>query len=401
MAGYVRHASRRPGRRLAIHDTHVAYHDMVRRRTIALVYSFALGYCRGTLRGICAHAAARPDWELVPVAPERARADLRRLRPDAILAHLFDRELARAILRLGVPVVSTCGLWGRIEVPRVLADDRAVGRLAAEHLLERGLRSFAAVGHRGQEASLRRVAGLRAALAERGLDAATWWAPPTRAFDPHGIVPQVDARTVAALARLPRPLGIACANDIIARQLLDRLRAAGIAVPEDMAVLGVDDDDLLCRLTRPPLSSIRLDAEGIGRRAAELLGAWLDHGRRPPAETLLPPRQAVARRSTALEADLDPALATALAAGPQHINRLAALAQVSRRTLERRARRQLGRGLAAELRRRRLERAKLLLRDGELAIGAVARRCGFRDHAELSRTFRRETGMTPGAWRAG
>lgn len=374
---------------------------MAPQRTIALVYSFSLGYCRATLRGISAAAAAHPGWRLVPVAPERARADLRRLRPDAILAHLFDRDLARAVLRMDVPVVSTCGLWGRIEVPRVLADDLAVGRLAAEHLLERGPRSFAAVGHRGQEASLRRIAGLRAALAERGLDAATWWVPPTRAFDPHAIAPMVDARCVAFLASLPRPLGVACANDIIARQLLDLLHAAGIAVPEDMAVLGVDDDDLLCRLAQPALSSVRLDAEGIGRRAAELLADWLEHGRRPPVETLLPPRQVVARHSTALEAGIDPALATALEAGPQHINRLAALAQISRRTLERRARRQLGRGIAAELRRRRLEQAKLLLQEGGPAIGEVARRCGFRDQAELSRTFRRETGMTPTAWRAG
>lgn len=374
---------------------------MARQRTIALVFSFSLGYCRATLHGISAAAAAHPGWRLVPVAPERARADLRHLRPDAILAHLFDRDLARAILRMGVPVVSTCGLWGRIEVPRVLADDLAVGRLAAEHLLGRGLRSFAAIGHRGQEASLRRTAGLQAALAANGLRAATWWVPPTRAFDPHGIAPQADARTVAFLAALPRPLGVACANDIIARQLLDLLHADGIAVPEDMAVLGVDDDDLLCRLARPALSSVRLDAEGIGRRAAELLADWLEHGRRPPVETLLAPRQVMARRSTALEAGIDPALATALAAGPQHINRLAALAQVSRRTLERRARRQLGRGIAAELRRRRLEQAKLLLQDRGLAISEVARRCGFRDQAELARTFRRETGMSPTSWRAG
>lgn len=372
---------------------------MASRRTIALVYSFSLGYCRGTLRGITAFAADRPDWELVPVAPERSTRELRRLRPDGIIAHLFDRELARNLGRLGVPLISTCGLISTAGVPRVLADDLAVGRLAAVHLLERGLRSFASVGHRAQEASQRRALGFRGALAERGLDARAWWVPASRVFDPHGIAPQVDAAAVSFLAALPRPLGVACANDVIARQLLERLHSARIAVPEAMAVTGVDDDDLLCRLTRPSLSSIRLDAEGIGHAAAELLAAWLDAGRRPPPETLLPPRLVVARRSTDLAAGLDPALATALAAGPQHINRLAALAAVSRRTLERRARRHLGRGIAAELRRRRLAQAQAMLSDTGLTVAAVAQRCGFASNAELTRVFRRELGTTPTAWR--
>lgn len=374
---------------------------MTRRRTVALVYSFSLGYCRATLRGITAWAGARQDWDLVPVAPDRSARELRRLRPDGVIAHLFDRDLARGITRLGVPVISTCGLISNPGVPRVLADDLAVGRRAAEHLLDRGLRSFAWVGHRTQEASQRRAAGFRAALAARGLDAPRWAAPAARVFDPHGIAPQVDAATVAFLARLPRPLGVACANDIIARQLLELLHGAGIAVPEEVAVLGVDDDDLLCRLARPPLSSVRLDAEAIGRRAAELLAEWLDHGRRPPEETLLAPRQVVARRSTDLQAGLDPALATALAAGPQHINRLAALAAVSRRTLERRARRHLGRGIAAELRRRRIGLAQELLGGTTLPVAEVARRTGFRDNAELTRAFRRELGVTPSRWRAG
>lgn len=373
---------------------------MPHRRTIALVYSFSLGYCRATLRGITSWAAARPDWDLVPVAPDRSARELRRLRPDGVIAHLFDRDLARSIVRLGVPVISTCGLLSTAGVPRVLADDLAVGRLAAQHMLDRGLHSFAWVGHRTQEASQRRAAGFRSALAARGFAAQRWSVPASRIFDPHGIAQQVDATTVAFLARLQRPLGIACANDIIARQLLELLHGARIAVPEAMAVLGVDDDDLLCRLSRPPLSSVRLDAEGIGRTAAELLADWLDRGRRPPDETLLPPRQVIARRSTDLQAGLDPALATALGAGPQHINRLAALAAVSRRTLERRARHHLGRGIAAELRRRRIAQAQAMLGETMLPVAEVARRTGFRDNAELTRVFRRELGTTPSRWRS-
>jgi LacI family transcriptional regulator len=374
---------------------------MARRTVVALVFSFSLGYCRGTLRGITAFADGRADWDLVPVAPERSARELRRLRPDGVIAHLFDHRLARDLRRCGVPLISTCGLLPSSGIPRVISDDHAIGALAAEHLLARGLRSFASVGHRAQEASRRRAIGFAGALAARGFAAQRWLVPAARAFDPHAIATQVDASTMAFLAGLPRPLGVACANDVIGRQLLELLHGAGIAVPESMAVIGVDDDDLLCPLSRPALSSIRLDAEGIGRSAAARLAEWLDHGRRPPPETLFAPRQVVARRSTAIDAGLDPALAIALAAGRQHINRLAALANVSRRTLERRARRHLGRGIAAELRRRRLDEAKRLLADTSLRITEIAKRTGFGGNADLSRVFRREFAMTPSQWRRG
>lgn len=369
------------------------------RRTIALLYSFSMGYCRGTLRGIAAHAAGRGDWDPVVIAPERAAADLARLRPDGILAHLYDRQLARLALRRGVPLVSTCGLLSAAGLPRVLADDHLVGRLAAGHLLERGLRSIACIGHRGQEASQRRAVGVRQELAAHGLAMPAWWVPPSRGFDPHGTAPLLDRSALAFVMELPRPLGIACTSDIIARQLLELLHGR-VRVPDEVAVLGVDDDDLLCRLSRPALSSVQLDADGIGRTAAGLLADWLDRGRRPPDETLLPPRQVVARASTDRDAGVDPELAAALVL-ERPVRELAARAAVSRRTLERRSRRRFGRGLAAERRQRRIAAAQRLLGTTGLPIGEIARRTGFASHPQLVRVFRREVGMTPLAWRQG
>lgn len=367
-------------------------------RTIALLYSFALGYCRGTLRGIA--AAGRDDWDLVPVAPERAADELPRLRPDGILAHLFDRQLARTALHRRVPVISTCGLLAVPGVPRVLADDHAIGRLAAQHLLGRGLKSLAFIGHRGHDAGRRRAAGLRQVLAAQALPLAEWWVPPARRFDPHGTARLLDRNVLAAFRRLPRPLGIACASDILARQLLELLHAGDVRVPDEVAVLGVDDDDLLCSLARPALSSVQLDAEGIGATAAGLLADWLERGRRPPDQTLLPPRQVVARASTDRDAGIDGDLASALSL-ERPVAELAARLPVSRRTLERRALARFGRGLAAERRARRLAQAQRLLTSTALAIGEVARRTGFASHPQLVRVFRREVGMTPLAWRQG
>lgn len=370
------------------------------RRTIALLYSFALGYCRGTLRGIARSATGRGDWDLVPVAPERAAAELPRLRPDGILAHLFDRQLARSALQRRVPLLSTCGLFAVPGVPRVLADDLAVGRLAAQHLLGRGLRNLVFLGHRGHDAGRRRADGLRQVLAAHALPLAEWWVPPTRRFDPHGTAPLLDRGLLGAIRRLPRPLGVACASDILARQLLELLHGAGLRVPDEVAVLGVDDDDLLCRLARPALSSVQLDAEGIGAAAAGLLAEWLERGRRPPEETLLPPRQVVVRASTDRDAGVDPDLAAALDLA-RPVAELVPRLPVSRRTLERRARQRFGRGLAAERRARRLAQAQHLLATTALPVGEVARRAGFASHPQLARVFRRELAMTPLAWRQG
>ena len=368
------------------------------RRTIALLYSFAMGYCRGTLRGIAGHAASRGDWDLVPIPPERAARDLRALRPAGIIAHLFDRRLARVALRQHVPLVSTCGLFAPPGVPQVIADDRLVGRLAAEHLLGCGLRSYAFVGQRGSDAARRRADGVRTVLAQHGLELPVWQVPPGRAFDPHGTTPLLTAATLTWIRRLPGPLGVVCASDILARQLLDLLRDGGVTVPDQIAVIGVDDDDLLCRLSRPALSSVQLDTEAIGRTAAGLLDDLLDGRRQPPHETLLPPRQVVARASTDRNAGTDPDLAAALQL-ERPVRDLLARVPVSRRTLERRARQRFGRGLAAERRSRRIAEAQRLLGTTAMPIGEVARRAGFASHPQLVRAFRQATGMTPSAWR--
>ncbi len=369
------------------------------RRTIALLYSPGLGYCRGILHAIAAATARRTDWDPVLIAPERAGIDLARLRPDGIIAHLFDRSLTRTALRPGVPVISTCGLSAAPGVPRVQADDHLVGRMAAGHLLAGGLRSFAYIGHRGQDASRRRATGVREAIAALGLELPAWWVSAGRGFDPHGTAPLLDRSVLDFIRPLMRPLGVVCASDIMARQLLDLMHGE-LAVPREVAVIGVDDDDLLCRLARPALTSVQLATDAIGRQAVEHLADWLDHDLRPPRETLVPPRQVVVRASTDRDVGVDPELAAALVL-TRPVHELAARAAVSRRTLERRARDRFGRGLAAERRQRRLAEAQRLLAAGRVPIAEIATRTGFSSHSQLVRTFRRETGMTPGAWRRG
>jgi LacI family transcriptional regulator len=206
------------------------------------------------------------------------------------------------------------------------------------------------------------------------------------------------------LASLPRPLAVFAANDLWGFELVQAARERRLHVPEDVAILGVDNDQLICEIAHPPLSSIRLGAERIGREAVALLGRLL-RGKPPEAGLLrVPPLDVVTRHSTDVLAVEDPEVAGALRHIRQHaaeglsVKQLLTALPVNRRTLERRFVRALGHTPLEEIRRVRFERVKALLR-ADLAIYDVAARCGFASAAYLTTSFLQATGMTPSVYR--
>jgi LacI family transcriptional regulator len=374
---------------------------------IGLVFSPGLAYCRGILRGIKRYAEARPDWLFLPLAPGRqALRRLRAARPSGVIAHIYSAELAEALPRLGVPVVNVCGVFDGLPVPRVGVDDDRCGRLAAEHLLDRGLRHFAFVGQRDHAYSVRREAGFRRALERHGLRPACYHERRPRPFDPMGRLWALDPRLQKWVAALPRPVGVFAPNDLWGVQLIEVCRQAGLQVPDEVALLGVDNDDLLCGLARPPLSSVALPAERIGYDAAGLLGRLLRRGRAPAHPRLVPPVGVVARRSTDLLAVADPEVAAAVRFvrenrhQPIRVPDILGAVPVSRRALERRFRRAVGRSLLDEIRRAHVGRARELLAQTDLPMPAVAEHAGFSDARQLSTVFRTVTGQTPTTYRA-
>jgi LacI family transcriptional regulator len=209
----------------------------------------------------------------------------------------------------------------------------------------------------------------------------------------------------AWLASLPKPLAVFAANDLWGSELVQAAREVGLHVPDDVSILGVDNEELLCEISHPPLSSIRMGAEQIGRAAVVLLQRLLD-GKAVGALPIprVPPAGVVTRQSTDVLAVEDPDVAAAI----RHIRRhaveglsvkqmLDALA-VNRRTLERRFVSVLGHTPLEEIRRVRLERAKLLLQT-DMPIYDVAARSGFATPEYLATSFLRATGMTPTAFR--
>jgi LacI family transcriptional regulator len=287
----------------------------------------------------------------------------------------------------------------------VRADNEQVGQLAAGHFLERGLRHFAFVGHLGQLVSNEREAAFRRAIEARGFTLAAYHDRKTRAFDPVGRRWPLDRGVQRWLRDLPKPVGILAQSDLFGVQLTEACRQAGMHVPEDVAILGVDNDDLYCELSRPALSSIVLPTERIGYEAAALLERLLDGKQSPSKPLLLRPVGVVTRRSTETMAIDDPDVVAAvrLIRENAHLPLRAAdvlkHVPVGRRSLERHVRRCLGHGLGAEIRRVHLERAKRLLIETELPIKSVAEQSGFTDFRHMAVVFRKDLGLSPTAFR--
>lgn len=373
---------------------------------ICLVLTPSLDYCRRILRGIKEYAETKPDWLLLPVAPEpQAVRALAALKPSGVIAHIYTPQIAERLQTLRRPLVNVSSVLADLPFPRVGVDDAEVGRLAALHLLERGFTSFGFVGQCHHAYSLERERGFRVAIAEAGHAVACYHERCERLFSPTGHLWALDCDVQRWVADLPKPVAIFAPNDIWGLQLAEVCRQLGLRVPEDAALIGVDNDDLLCNLARPALSSIRLPAERVGLEAAALLDRLLTGAKAPRWPLLLPPLGVAARRSSDALAIEDADVASAVRFIREHrhlpirVEDVLREVPVSRRGLERRFRTVLQRGLSEEIRRAHLERARELLSTTEMSLSEVARCSGFSSGVHLAVVFRQQVGLTPSAYR--
>lgn len=372
---------------------------------IGLVFGYGLGFYRDILHGVKAFAADQPHWVFTPIAPDcRALESPRVKKQHGFIAHVFTKTVAESLRRLRRPVVNVSGVLPELAFPRVVVDHDAVGRMAARHLLERGMRQFAFVGFPHHAFSRGREAGFVGELERAGHRVAVFHDRMQRLGDPTGQW-RWNESLLTWLQSLPKPLGLFASNDSQGVQLSEYCRHRGFKVPDEVAIVGVDDDDLLCDLARPSLSSVALPGERIGLEAAKMLEQILMGKRLPERRLVLPPVRVVVRASSDIQALPDADVATAVryirdhAGEPIDVRDLLAAVPVSRRSLERRFRRHLQRGIWEEIRRAHLERAKMLLVDTELPMSVVARRSGFTDSRHLSIVFRQATGGTPTEFR--
>jgi LacI family transcriptional regulator len=288
--------------------------------------------------------------------------------------------------------------------PMVSADNDAVARLGFTHLWEKGLRQFGYCGLVPQYRSIDRRGEAFCGLAEAvGCGCAVFPArrPGLRVLDW-----EAEEEEIAAwLKELPKPVGVMACCDERGFQVVGACRHAGLRVPEEVAVLGVDNDPVLCEMCLPPLSSIDLDAPRVGYQAAALLDGLM-HGAKPPCRpVLVPPRKLVARLSTDVLAVADPEVAAALRFFRAHacdgigVRDVLEHVSVSQRVLERKFRQVVRRTPKAELLRVQVARAQELLAESDLSLKVVAERCGFASERYFSDALYRLTGTRPGAFR--
>ncbi len=325
---------------------------------------------------------------------------------DGIIARIGTRAAARRVRAAGVPAVNISAIeLPGVDFPRVATDLPAAGRLAAEHLLDRGFVHFAYYGLTHRSYVDRHYAGFAEAVStvsddcpfygttfDSGAGARTAWNTRQRGLS-------------RWLKTLPKPVAIVTWTTELGRELIHACRREELLVPEQVAVLAADNDELLCEACSPSLSGIALTSERIGFEAAKLLDRLM-HGERPPrAPYLLEPTGVLTRQSTDTLAVDDPDLARAVAFIRGHatdriqVPDVLREVPVSRRWLERRFREVLGRGPAAEIRRVRLDRAKHLLAKTDLPVPEVARLAGFGSREYLAAVFKSELNLSPRQYR--
>ncbi len=379
---------------------------MKRRPRITLIVETAFASGRNIVRGVLRYARRQGPWA---IHHEWRNTDLffppwiKNWTCDGIIARIETPRLAKALRALKAPVVDVLGALHLPKVPLVHVDDVAIARAAAAHLLERGFRHFAYCGIRSFSWSDARRRAFVEALAREGHECAVHeWVmrdPSPWSWD------RGQGEMTDWLLRLPKPLGIMLCNDAHGQFVLEACRRGHIAVPDEVAMVGVDNDEYVCNVCDPPLSSVAPDDERVGEEAARLLDAMMHGHEWGEGPILIPPSGVHTRLSSDTMAVRDPQVAMAVgyirenARHGVRVDAVARAAGLSRSLLQRRFREALGRSVHDEIVRIRIEHARFLLEESDMSLIEVAERSGFRHQAYLGDIFKRRLGQTPLAYR--
>lgn len=371
-------------------------------RNVALLVETSNAYARGLLAGVKEYAAARPHWSLYLVEHSRHETDFSWLEGwegHGVLARIENIESARVIHGLGLPTVDLSAARLVPDLPGVETDDDTIARWAVEHFAERGIHNFAYCGDPRYTWSRKRATAFAMRVREKGAQ------PHQISMRSNGIRARDRDFLVSWLRELPQPVGVLACFDIVGQLVLEACKMAELAVPDDVAVLGVDNDELIGTLASPPLSSIDPDKHQTGHLAAELLDRMMSGEQVDPGLRLVPPLRIAVRQSSDILSVTDPLVAKAL----RHIRDGADTSLtvegvlhhvgLSRRSLDHRFVHQLGRTVHGEIMRVRMDRVAELLATTDWTLSRIAERLQF-SHAEyMGAAFKQFTGKPPGRYR--
>ncbi len=372
---------------------------------VALLIETTRTYTRELLGGIRRYIAEHGPWSTfieLRALDSSPPPWLKSWDGDGIISRTFTQETADLIAESGIPAVEIRSSRLCRQLPFVGMDNRLIGRTVAAHFYNRGYRNFAVYSLSTETFFEQRVQNFVSTVHEAGLGCAVL---PEEEAESVSDWEQAQTRLIGWLEQLPKPVGIFAANDQLGVRLLDACQRAGIAVPEEVAVVGAENEETLCEFATPPLSSLRYDGAAVGYRAAETL-ARLMEGKRPrQKEILIPPRGIMVRASSddlvihdQLVARASRLMREGVASGIT-VDDVCRKLNASRSTLERRMKAALKRRPKDELQRLRFRLVERLLLDTDLTIDAIAEQTGFTHSHYLQSAFKARHGCTPGQFR--
>lgn len=382
-------------------------------RKVAIIYPAAVPWMARCLDGIRRYARENGGWHLFSSPPAMASAgesvlDLRSLRGwrgDAIIAVTHEVDELRHARKMKIPVINLAGGIAKSHgVPRVMVDHYAAGRMAADHLLGIGLKHLAYVGWDHLWYSEQRRLGFTERAAEFGV---TCHVPQQSAIAESSLDwARRITRLAGWLASLPRPSGVFAVHDYRAQVVIEACQEAKLRVPDDIAVIGMDNDETICEHSVPTLTSVSRNSARVGWEAAALIDRMMQGGAPPDEDLLVPPKGVIGRQSTDMFYANDPVIQDALGymrvhlGMPFNIHAMADHAGVSKRTLETRFRENLASSPHAYLTQLRVRRAQELMRlPPKRTLQQIAEACGFGSAPTFYSAFERVTGESPGRFR--
>ncbi len=343
--------------------------------------------------------------------PDRKTVEhLSRWKGDGVISRIDDARVLKAVQQLNLPIVDTRCAIRTPGIPSITADPTEVVRMALDHLRSKGYGHIVYCGLPGVDFSDARQRAFCRLHDAPGGSVFRHETPKPRGQTGSGVDGGglgADAALVRWLRKLPRPVGVIASHDQRGKQVLEACAAAGLRVPYDVGVVGVDNDEVVCELADPPLTSVSPHAEAVGYDAARLLDVMMSGGHVEEGEHLVAPQYIRLRTSTDTTVVQDENLTAAISYIDRHIGEGVNVAEVaehtalSRSSLERRFREHLGCTPREFILQRRIDRIRRLLREPNLKISDIAHRCGFRTTSHMIALFRARTGQTPSQYRRG
>ncbi len=388
---------------------------MPRTPQVALLLETSTEYGRGLLRGILRYSRLHGPWSL-HVAPGHLDQALPKSKSwcgTGIIARIRSPEMEKMIRSTRLPFVASSLSESRPPVAgsnfaEIRTDSEGIAKMGTAHLLEAGFRSFAFCGFANCHWSTVREKAFIQFSRDRGYTCSAHRIPLANWMQrPNWIASWQHEQPIMVkwLKSLTKPVGLMACNDVCGREVLQACASAGLKVPDEVAVVGVDNDEMMCEISNPPLSSVALDVESAGYKAARLLDQLMRGQKDVERVVWVGPTHVATRRSSDVIAQEDSLVARALQIIRERAGHTVSVSDVieglgvSRRTLERRFFRAIGRTVLSEIMRCHLQRAKQLLLETNLPCHKIAAEAGFGSQKTFNRNFSRKEGTTPQSFR--